>query len=31
MKYCLRDEIDKFEYMIGNEEEKMKKMKERAK
>ena len=31
MKYCLRDVIEKFEYMVGTEEEKMKKIKERAK
>ena len=31
MKYCLREEIEKFEFMVGQEEEKVRKMKLKAK
>jgi|JI6StandDraft_1071083.scaffolds.fasta_scaffold1043449_2 Holliday junction resolvase-like predicted endonuclease len=31
MKYCLREEIEKFEFMIDKEEEKVKKLTQKAK
>ena len=30
MKFCLREEIEKFEFMIGREEDKITNLKEKA-